>query len=742
MPRQTGIKPYQNFIKGWVTEASPLTFPENSCLDVDNVFIDFAGRGYRRTGLEFELNHATQSLPATLDLNTEVVHQTRWENVGGDPNLVFLVVQFGSTIKFFDMNAGNPISGKLKSFSIDLLTYANPNRTTNVAREPIEGASILGRLFLVSDSINPIYVTYTSSTDTIAVSNVNIKIRDVIGLSDGYAVNERPTELPAAHEYNLKNQGWNTAQILAYFTSRNLYPSNAQVWTAGKKANAEAGSISTIGDFDPVVLDKVDFGTSPAAKGRYILDAFYKDRQAASGVAGLNAETSKNRPGTITTLAGRILYAGLEPGVIYVSPTLNSITDAGNCYQSADPTSETISDIIDTDGFVLKITECGSILKIMQIGSGVLVFATNGIWQVSGLSQTIFSATSHRADKLSKIAALSKIAIIEVEGSPIFATEGGIYTLAGNSQTGQIELKNLSLDTIQTHFNSISTEAKKNSKFAYNIFDKQLFWLVNTDPLYSGNTDRFIYNQLIIYDVTLKIFYKFSISDASTHPRIVGMFFPLSYQSSLANETIVDGLGNEIVDNADADVTVPFTYHLPAVAQVNLLCVYGSSYSVAKFYNTSFVDWEDYSEDNSIDAINYSSFLETGYIIPNDFIRNKNITKLAACFNRTETAFVQGALADEVAFNLPSSCLAQVKWNFADAAVAGKWSDPQQIYRFRRPWIYGDAGDPFNNGLPEVITETKFRGSGRAFSIKFYSEEGKDFQLVGWAAVLSGENAP
>src|SRR3972149_992068 len=56
--------------------------------------------------------------------------------------------------------------------------------------------------------------------------------------------------------YNLMNQGWTAAHIQTYIGATGNYPSNAQVWHAGKDA--------ATGVFTPALLDKVDFGNSPA----------------------------------------------------------------------------------------------------------------------------------------------------------------------------------------------------------------------------------------------------------------------------------------------------------------------------------------------------------------------------------------------------------------------------------------------------------------------------------------------
>jgi len=46
------------------------------------------------------------------------------------------------------------------------------------------------------------------------------------------------------------------------------------------------------------------------------------------------------------------LDSGKNGGKIYFSRLSSRISDASNCYQNNDPTSETLSDLLDTDGGV------------------------------------------------------------------------------------------------------------------------------------------------------------------------------------------------------------------------------------------------------------------------------------------------------------------------------------------------------------------------------------------------------
>ena len=58
---------------------------------------------------------------------------------------------------------------------------------------------------------------------------ISIEIRDFLGVKDNLAVDEQPSSLSIAHEYNLLNQGWRSSKISDFEDEEGKYPSNAQI---------------------------------------------------------------------------------------------------------------------------------------------------------------------------------------------------------------------------------------------------------------------------------------------------------------------------------------------------------------------------------------------------------------------------------------------------------------------------------------------------------------------------------
>lgn len=61
MARQTAKAEVNSFVKGLITEASALTFPENASLDEDNFVLKRDGSRQRRLGMDLEEDYKTVS---------------------------------------------------------------------------------------------------------------------------------------------------------------------------------------------------------------------------------------------------------------------------------------------------------------------------------------------------------------------------------------------------------------------------------------------------------------------------------------------------------------------------------------------------------------------------------------------------------------------------------------------------------------------------------------------------------
>jgi len=104
MPAAKGSKTYFTFVKGIVTEASPLIFPENASIDEDNFVLNRDGSRQRRLGVDYEDDYVLKDSGSTYaNLDTAAYGVTKWNNVNNDPTLQFGVIQIGTELWFVDM---------------------------------------------------------------------------------------------------------------------------------------------------------------------------------------------------------------------------------------------------------------------------------------------------------------------------------------------------------------------------------------------------------------------------------------------------------------------------------------------------------------------------------------------------------------------------------------------------------------------------------------------------------------
>lgn len=126
MPQRISQKVVNTFIKGLITEAGELTFPEDASIDELNCLLDRDGSRRRRLAVEVEENNVLSTFAVT---SSDFEFTTgRWVNVGGQAGLEFMVVQNNSTLYFYNLSS-EPYSGNQKSFSVDLTTFEHAGST-------------------------------------------------------------------------------------------------------------------------------------------------------------------------------------------------------------------------------------------------------------------------------------------------------------------------------------------------------------------------------------------------------------------------------------------------------------------------------------------------------------------------------------------------------------------------------------------------------------------------------------
>jgi len=739
MPRAQANKAYSTLSKGLITEAGPLTFPPNASIDELNCDLFTVGNRKRRLGFNLEPGFSLSSQTiASATWGAYAINTASWNTVGGNGNLNFLVLQIGPTLYFYDQgrSEGAALSDNQKSFTVNLNSFAAPG-AVDIGNDIVQMDSGKGLLFVVGKKIESFFIEYDSDMDTISTTQIDIMIRDFDGVSDGLDPDEEPATLSNEHSYNLKNQGWVPSAsgisdpVSTYNSSTGKYPPNSKQWWQGKDSNE---------DFNANLMRKMVAGNTEAPKGSFILEAFYKDRSDVSGVSGIAVDSIDSRPRSVAFFSGRVWYAGLsgggKNGDVYFSQILTDTSKVGKCYQQNDPTSEDLSDLLASDGGVIIIPEAGTILSLFVMRSSLIVMADNGIWSISG-RESGFRATDFSVDRVSSIGIDSPHSVVDVEGTPIWWGKTGINTIAQNEITDKFDVQSISKDTIQTFYDSIPSLSKVDCKGVFDQASRKVYWIYREEAA-SDNTDRFRFTRVLVLDTRLGAFYPWKISTRVSTPYYIASVFTESSLNSLRDIVdVIDGVDN-ILDGTDQVVSTSESL-VGSDTFINFLAFQKGastvSWTFGNFTSEDFLDWSSAGT-----GVSFDSYFETGNELLEDLQRKKQATYVHVLFNRTETAYTD---TNYNAFENPSSCLMQARWEWSDNSVSGKYSPSMQVYRLQRgsSTYTPSSGTDFNSGFPVSISRNKIRGSGKALRLRFSSEEGKDFDILGWAISFSGNTS-
>jgi len=730
-------KPYNTFVAGLITEAGPLTFPENASLDELNCVLFRKGNRRRRLGVDYENSYSLSSTTlTTAQVRDQAINTWVWTAVAGNGTRNFLIVQADSTLHYYDLST-EPLSDGKKSFTTNLSTYA-ASGATDIGSEPVTIASGKGLMFCASKKIEPFFVEYDPVGDSITETQISLEIRDFDGLEENPALDpdEEPSSLSTTHDYNLKNQGWSSPgegisdPTSTYFTAKSKYPPNSKQWWVGKDSND---------DFDAALLAKYDGGNTLAPRGHYLLNPFYKDRSTVSGVAGITVESEDNRPEFINFFSGRVWYFGVESssinGHVYFSQVLTDTQRVGRCYQEADPTTEELNELVDSDGGVIVIPEIGTIRGSLVLGRNLILFASNGVWSIAGASEDGFKATDFQVNKISPVGCNSTGSIIEVEGRPYWWSQTGIYTLDTDQVSGRLQAQSMSQNTIETFYQDDIPNLSKT--YARSIFDpatKRVYWLYNTTAP-SNDEYKWRYDAVLIFDTSIGAFYPWKVSDLNTNsPYILAGFNTQTVNAVVRTENVVDSSGNTVVDSSSNNVVTDVTTIAGSNTFLKWFCMKpdgagNHNWTFALFNNGDFVDWET---DDAVGA-DYSSYIETGYETFGDFIKKKTLPYIYFFLGKSETGTSNGSLLS------PSSCYFRAKWDWTNTSDANKWSTRRQIYSLQREFDSGIITDELP-GETVIVSREKVKGRGHAVQYRFESESGKDFNIYGWQSVVEAQD--
>lgn len=628
----------------------------------------------------------------------------------------------------------------------------------------------------------------TTVTDPIGAIEATLFVRDLWGLEDGTAIDERPTTLTEDHAYNLINQGWGWNSIVKFNTDIGAFPSNSDAPYFGLLEDTTGTT------YDPVVLSTPPF-PSGAPKGRIRLAVDSPDFSRQSAHIAVEFGNLNSALGTTlsplnigggvvgsswvctsaTSYLGRVFYSGNIEGKDYYgdgtqralgskTPSFNNVIffskivdtdeiqsplslkvdrypDVNNpfmCHSTLDPTTETFSPTATDGGFVF-ITGAAKLLGTVATRNSLLIIATNGVWELQamdGLSPATFTLF-----KILDEAVLSIEGVTSVNDTVIVPTASSIYAIGYDGNSRRSVPSSLTDASIRSFYR------KHAGWIVDSVHDEARYevrWLLTTPPVYTdGVTVETVEQKELVLDLRLGSFY------INTFTSTVGVVRRRMYSFADFERVYWSR-------PLDADITpdyrfvcrylklaVPYNtgeYNTPIDTkrnskQIKLLIADGTNTAatgtvIYTIWEPSPGEFKDFGLSESEPA-----YMVTNPITLGDTIRRKDIPYIWTHFYRSEDGFEDDGSGDWVPTN-QSGCLLSARWDFSDSANSGKWSTPKQVYRYNNDYLPEDISDPFDYGHSIITTKNNITGAGKAVSLRFESDGDKDLQLIGFGAEI------
>lgn len=604
-------------------------------------------------------------------------------------------------------------------------------------------------------------------------------------------VNVRPLYTAAGtysfydHVYNLRNQGWNRAMLgpdtdVTYdmidrfivhsddVGAERRFPSLADNPNSFIYPNTNTTAVSKTADrFHATDSFTSPPGSSRAPMGSYIIDLTGRHfsrwlnlerSYAQPNDTGWLLDTSLSSitdedavsgevPSAIAWYAGRAWYAGFQGGVdspvtweeyprlesaLLFSQQGSSPNTFTKCYQVQDPTSKDSPDILDTDGGYIEVQGMSGVGKLLPYRSGLLIFATTGIWFVSGDGGP-FTATNYSVRKITDVGVTNFKAIVS-DGTTITYLDRLGLNVIGENAEGQIGTTLVSKGKLDKYFRSLSQDK-----------------LVTAKGVYVGPTSEFKWymfdkegSEVLIFNSVLKSYYVHKIDgdfyDGTTPAIISSVAMPRQLRGDFATGVTV---GGDTVEALGQGVTVSEGYtgnssvdEYLLIGKKRLGASQIGAVGFATYSDSSFTDYRDFDDAHTswggnVEEQDASAYLVTGHLTGGTTQKDKVVPYLTTTFKKTETGFEDSA-GDLVPIN-PSSCKIQAQWEWTDSAISGRWSREFQAYRHRRFYMPSGSGDGYDDGHTVVTTKNKIRGKGKAVSLKMSTEPEKDCHILGWS---------
>jgi hypothetical protein len=382
---------------------------------------------------------------------------------------------------------------------------------------------------------------------------------------------------------------------------------------------------------------------------------------------------TRSYPKAVAVAFGRVFY-GTQGRVYFSQVVVDDFSLIGKCFQRNDPIAEDASDILDTDGGEILIQDAGEIKALEPFKAGVLVFCDNGVWYISGTTDTGFSATSYAVSKISPYVLYAKRTILPMRDVVLFAGRESCYVVQ-EAALGQATVSSLTETTIQSYWKDFITEE------THAVYDEILGRVHLVNPGEEGSA--------LVFDSKL----------SSWHP------WRLNVGTGEITRSSVGAVYNDTLGKV-----------LYAHQKLGVL-------EFSSQVQGTLSDFEDGE---------YSSYLVTQPETVQNFSQKKGVPLIAVMFRRTEKNIL--GYSGGYQFDFPSSCLLSLRFDWD----RNKSTEPREAYRALPHGYTAESIPEVLTLRNDIVTfRDKIRGVGRAVQVRFESTGQNRLDLYGYSIQYS-----
>lgn len=415
-------------------------------------------------------------------------------------------------------------------------------------------------------------------------------------------------------------------------------------------------------------------------------------------------------PAVCEAFMGRVWYAGIDDqewaDTIFFSQIALKPASFGLCHQEADPTDELNNQLRHNDGGTLLIPNMGTVIQLKAVRNALLIFATGGVWEVSGGGRSPFTAANVSVRQITDAGCNSALSITQFESSTIYTSAKGVISLSPNQFTSQLEASNMTADIIEDTWNAIPATDQQNIQTAYDDAKKRLYVLYR-----DASTLTHTYNKALVYDLKNQGWYRLGFNFGAA-AGIVSMFSISDADSSESNQKMKFQcqITTTTVDTCDMNQSAYLDFDGVESPLPYLVTGWEASYGFQRRKQAPIV------------AV-FNKRTGTGWTDSNGWTEdNGGSTLMTPFWDWTEAT----------QWDVPALPTAQEPWDATanNFGVSGKIGKQVETYRFVRNFtpLTGSNVD----GYPVIATRNKVRGRGRSLSMRFDGAATKDSHLLGF----------